>query len=113
MLEPSRRPFVRAVRLSWFSIIAWSALVASCSSGNAARAPFGRLDIDSITVPGSGDASGTPDLARVTLGVEARARALEDAMREATQRMSMLRERLRGLGIPDAKLKTSNYSITQ
>jgi uncharacterized protein YggE len=94
------------------ALVAFASL-AACSPTTVVRGPGGPADVESVTVDGEGDATVSPDLARVQLGVEARAASLDDAMRDATQRMKALRDRLVALGIPEAKLKTSQWSVDQ
>ncbi len=65
----------------------------------------------SITVTGSGAISVKPDLAVITVGVQTRRAKAEAAQKENAAQMEALTKAIKGAGIADADLKTSNYSI--
>jgi len=64
-----------------------------------------------ITVVGVGKASGTPDVANVSVGIETRDQSVQKAVADNNARMSELLDVLKGLGIPDKDIRTSNYSV--
>jgi uncharacterized protein len=75
---------------------------AACSPAEATRA---------ITVLGEGQVRAAPDLARTTLGVEARAPSAVEATREAATRMASVIAAVKRLGVADADIQTSAFSI--
>jgi uncharacterized protein YggE len=66
---------------------------------------------EGVRVYGVGEASAAPDVARTQLGVDVRAATPEQAMADAAQRMAAVTAALKQLGIPDADLRTSQYSL--
>jgi uncharacterized protein YggE len=66
---------------------------------------------DVVTVNGQGSVSITPDTALAQVGVEARAPQLNDALADATQRMTQVLESVRALGIDSKDVSTSRVAI--
>ncbi len=64
-----------------------------------------------ISVSGMGEASGTPDQARINLGVTTEARNARDALRANSQAMQAVFDQMEALGIPEENIQTSNLSI--
>ena len=64
-----------------------------------------------VTVVGQGEATGKPDIARTSLGVEASAPTVEEAMNQANKQMSAVLDALKKLGIADKDMQTANFSI--
>ncbi len=67
--------------------------------------------IRNITVVGHGEAMGKPDIARTSLGVEASASTVEEAMNQTSARMTAILDALKKLGIAEKDLQTANFSI--
>ncbi len=65
----------------------------------------------SITVVGQGQASGTPDIAHINIGVDTTGASAQEAMNANKQQMTALLEKLGALGLADKDIQTSNYSI--
>ena len=65
----------------------------------------------SVTVVGVGKATGKPDIARVTVGIETQAPSLQKAVDENKTKMSGLLDTLKKLGLADKDIHTSNYSV--
>lgn len=76
--------------------------VAAPSSGNTGRV---------ITVVGTGQASGTPDVATVNIGVETSSSSVQQAVADNRTRMNTLLQVLKGQGIADSDIQTTNYSV--
>jgi uncharacterized protein YggE len=74
----------------------------------AAPAPTGER---SITVVGIGKATGKPDIARVTVGIETQAPSLQKAVDDNKAKMNGLLDTLKGLSLADKDIRTSNYSV--
>ena len=64
-----------------------------------------------ITVEGTGQASGTPDMANITIGVQTQATSAQQAVADDRQKMTALLQTLKGLGIADKDIHTTNYSV--
>jgi uncharacterized protein YggE len=67
--------------------------------------------ITGITVSGQGKASGVPDLATVTLGVEAVRDTVQAAREDAAAAMNQIIALLRDRGIEDRDIQTSSFNI--
>ena len=65
-----------------------------------------------ITVVGNGTANVTPDIARVTVGVEILAPTVAEAVEENETTMAAVLAALRAAGIADRDIQTANYSIS-
>jgi uncharacterized protein YggE len=64
-----------------------------------------------ITVLGQGKASGSPDLAMITLGVESREREAQEAAEQNKVQMAAVMAALRDMGIAEEDIQTVDYSI--
>jgi hypothetical protein len=73
----------------------------------SANGPSERL----ITVVGTGQASGAPDVATVNIGVETQSVSIKHAVADNSTRMNKLLLALKSLGIADNDIRTSNYSV--
>lgn len=79
-------------------------------TGGCAGSPLATQS-DVVTVNGQGSVNITPDTALVQIGVEARAPQLNDALADATQRMTQVLESVRALGIDSKDISTSRIAI--
>lgn len=64
-----------------------------------------------ITVSGSGSVFGQPDVAVVTLGVEAQAASVGDARTQAAERMDAMISALKDGGVADDDIQTTRFSV--
>jgi len=64
-----------------------------------------------ITVVGSGTASGVPNVAYVTVGVETQSDSVQQAVDDNGTKMAALLDSLKALGIADKDIRTTNYSL--
>jgi uncharacterized protein YggE len=64
-----------------------------------------------ITVVGVGKASGTPDVAHITIGVDTDSDSVQNAVESSRDRMTALLEALKAAGIADSDIRTTNYSV--
>jgi uncharacterized protein len=78
--------------------------------GGCAGSPLA-VQSNVVTVSGQGAVSITPDTAVAQVGVEARAPQLNDALSDATQRMTQVLESMRALGIDARDITTSRLAI--
>lgn len=79
--------------------------VMSCPAASASAPVRG------ITVSGVGRASGAPNVARSTIGVEARAGTAEEATAEVNARMAQVIAALKQAGVAAADIRTSTLSL--
>jgi uncharacterized protein len=84
-------------------------LALGCASGpsSIAQSPLPH----GISVSGHGEAQGQPDLARVTIGVEARALIANQATEQVNQQMSRVIAAIQQHGVAEADIRTQNFSI--
>jgi uncharacterized protein YggE len=81
------------------------ALVLCATSATAQETPR------TISVSGEGEVSATPDIARITTGVQMRAEAAGDAMRMASEAMAKVFAALDAQGVDPADVQTSRLSL--
>ena len=87
-------------------------VVVSGSSGSVAATsgePAGRT----VTVSGSGQASGTPEVVRLDLGVQHTGPDVNAALSAASEDIRKIKEALGRHGVKDADIQTSQLSINQ
>lgn len=89
-------------------------VMTGCSSGHAGcpMPAHSQQALRSITVVGQGEASGKPDIARTSLGVEASAPTVQEAMDQTTAKMKAILDGLKKVGIAEKDIKTANFSIS-
>ncbi len=64
-----------------------------------------------LSASGTGEVYATPDISVVTLGVEAEAKTVADAQKQASEAMSAVMSALTTNGIANKDVQTTNYSI--
>src|SRR5215471_11554367 len=96
-------PIARAIVV----LVACAAFVASNAARAAAAEPPTRL----IVVTGEGEAAAKPDQARLSAGVVSQAQTAEAALADNSTAMTRVMATLKMAGIPDNKIKTSNFSV--
>ncbi len=101
----SRRTFYAAILMAALLVVA-----TGCSLG-ATAASSATPPNRTITVVGTGKAFGTPDVARVTVGIETRSELVQEAADDNNAKMSALLDAIAELGIDKKDIQTSNYSI--
>ena len=80
----------------------------------AAQTPDAEQSYDptqTITVVGQGVVSVSPDIARVTVGVETSAESVGEAVADNTTQMEAILAALEEIGIPEKDIQTTNFSI--
>jgi len=100
----SRRGLIVAALMAAVVVVA-----TGCSGARAATEAS--LPGRTITVVGSGTASGAPDVAEVTLGIESRDPSVQVAAEANAEAMSGIIAALKSLGIAEKDIQTANYSI--
>ena len=64
-----------------------------------------------ITVDGEGKVTAVPDIAMTSIGMTAQGKSVEEAQEKNTEVMNKLIGSLKGLGIDDKDIQTSNYNV--
>ncbi|HEY5095423.1 MAG TPA: SIMPL domain-containing protein [Candidatus Eremiobacteraceae bacterium] len=83
---------------------------APCAA-KAAEGPGFNGPPPSISVSASGSVKYAPDIAHVSFGVRAQSQAATDAAAQVNTRAQAVVKELRGMGISDADIKTSGYTL--
>jgi uncharacterized protein YggE len=77
----------------------------------ASSAPAMSAPVRGITVSGFGKVNGKPDVARTTIGVEARAGTAEEAIADVNSRMARVIAAVKQAGVADADVRTATLSL--
>lgn len=88
------------------AVLAFSAQAFSAQAARADQPPP-----PSISVSGAGSVKYAPDIAHVSLGVRAESASAATAAKSVNTRAQAVINALRGLGVADSDIATSNYSI--
>jgi hypothetical protein len=89
-----------------------AALSSACTPQTVVNSvPSASTPARGITVSGVGKASGKPNVARGTVGVEARAGSAEEAIAEVNTRMAQVIAAIKQAGVTDADVRTSTLSL--
>jgi len=87
-------------------------LIAAALTAATLATPMARAaEPHTIAVTGEGEARGVPDQARLSAGVTTVAPTAAEAVAENTRKMTAVFEALKGLGVPERAIQTSNFSI--
>lgn len=98
-------------KLRWrtLAVLGVTALVlGSCGDSNVIGSD---QDVPSITARGIGEVTGIPDTVVIVLGVETQAPEAADALSRNNQSSAAVIEELRGAGVEDEDIQTSQFSI--
>jgi uncharacterized protein YggE len=87
------------------------AILTGCAAPAAAQTPVPGSTPRTITVSGNGVAYGSPDIATAQVGVQTRGEDPGQAMEDNNTRMAALIAALKGLGIADNDIQTTNFSV--
>ncbi len=88
-----------------------AALFSGCMHKTEVVAGSGAVPTDVVVVVGEGEARGKPDVVRLQLGVEARARDANAAVESANQQMQRLIDALKQSGVKPEDLQTRDFNI--
>lgn len=92
------------------AVVGGAMLVSGCAGG--AQGSTGQHPYrDSIVVVGVGKAHGKPDVARINIGIEARSPTVAEATKQNAEQMNRLLSTVKGAGIADKDIRTSNFSV--
>src|SRR5688572_18407853 len=87
------------------------AILTGCAAPAAAQTGVPADTPRTITVSGTGVAYGSPDIATAQVGVQTRGEDPGQAMEDNNARMEALIAALKGLGIADQDIQTTNFSV--
>jgi len=88
---------------------AW--LTACGGSTTVVEVPRSDEAVQGLSVMGQGEARGSPDIARVSLGVEARAAQATDATAQAKTIMAAVLSAVKQQGVADKDIRTEQYNV--
>ena len=91
------------------ALVAGAVLLSAC--GTPAAQSNVATPSRSITVVGQGKASGTPDVAHISIGVETSGASAQEAVNANRAQMTTLLQKIKAAGIADKDIQTSNFSI--
>lgn len=113
MLRHSPSAAAFAAKLAAASL-AWSIGLLGCAERTVVvQSPSSPGEpVRGLMASGNGEAKAAPDIARTTIGVEARADTVEQASADATARMGAVIEALKAGGVAASDLRTQHYSIS-
>lgn len=83
----------------------------SCPAGGMHAGMAMHAGMHNVTVVGQGEATGKPDIAHTSLGVEVTAATVDEAMTQANKQMSAIMDALKKAGIAENDMQTANFSI--
>jgi uncharacterized protein YggE len=97
----------------WLTIICSSLAAGACTPQTvvASSAPGANAPVRGITVNGYGKVNGKPDVARTTIGVEARAGTAEEAIADVNSRIARVIAAVKQAGVADADVRTATLSL--
>lgn len=102
----------RTSALRWVAVTVATAAAMSVFVGAMTPAgAAGSTTTRRITVVGTGQVKGTPDVADVTMGVSARASTASDALSTANDRAAKVLAALKDAGVDDADVQTTRLTI--
>lgn len=110
------RTFDRLLGSKCFSVsllLATAAFASACTPQTAVSCPAASANAPArgITVSGVGKASGAPNVARSTIGVEARAGTAEEAIAEVNARMAQVIAAVKQAGVAPKDVRTSTLNL--
>jgi uncharacterized protein YggE len=89
-----------------------AALLTACGSHTTVvEAPRSDESAQGLSVMGQGEARGSPDIARVSLGVEARAAQAAEASTQAKTIMANVLAAVKQQGVADKDIRTEQYNV--
>ncbi len=101
----------KRIVLVGIGLVAALALATGCSQLGAAPAAGSPAMANTITVSGSGEASGVPDTAYVMLGVSVVDSNVGQAVADANATMQQIMDAMKEMGIAEADMQTVGYSV--
>lgn len=94
-----------------FGVVISASACAPHRHGLRLEVPAASTPARGITIVGVGKASGKPNIARSTIGVEARSGTAEQAIAEVNSRMAQVISALKQAGVADKDIRTASISL--
>lgn len=91
-------------------MIVVAAVLAACNAAPGARAED-RAPPRTMTVAGEGEASGVPDIAMLSLGVQTEGMTAAEALKKNAARMNAVVAKLKARGVADKDMQSRNLSV--
>jgi uncharacterized protein YggE len=101
----------RALPLAFLLTLGAVVLSACAGGGSPTTRPGGGPDGPGVTARGLGTIIGTPDVLTVVLGVQTRGPSANGTLNANNQQARALIDMLRGKGVPEADIRTSQLSV--
>jgi uncharacterized protein len=100
-------------RGGWFVLVAVASatVLAGCTPQTVVNTPSANTPARGISVSGVGKANGKPNVARSTIGVEARAGTADAAIGEVNARMAQVIAAVKQAGVAEADIRTATLSL--
>jgi hypothetical protein len=89
----------------YLGVLSWNGIKKHESIGKADQETY------TITISGEGKVSAVPDIAKISLGVQTEKSKVADAQKENSDKMNKIITELKGMGIEEKDLRTSDYSV--
>ena len=86
-------------------------LLGACSTFGVTPGSYGGTLVDTISVTGFGEATGSPDIATVQLGVNVTGADVGDAVGRSNSTMEDITAALVGLGVSAADIQSTNFNV--
>jgi uncharacterized protein len=93
------------------AVLAGSGFSYGCAPQTLVSVPSANAPARGISVSGVGKANGKPNVARSTIGVEARAGTADEAINEVNTRMAQVIAAVKQAGVSDADIRTATLSL--
>lgn len=105
------KPFALALLLTFSFLIVFLMARTSLALGEAARLDTPEPFEHQITIEGVGTATGTPDIAEVSMGIDSKGDTVAVAQLANTNAMNALIAAVAALGVSKDDIQTANYSV--
>jgi len=106
--------FQRSMSIAAFAIALSASGCAHQFHHHQSHDPHGHSHLagDGLTVIGTGEAKGAPDVAHTSIGIEVRADTVDQATAQANQLMTAILGAIKSAGVADADLHTHDFSVS-
>jgi len=97
--------------IGWAGVWLWGPVASPAAAQTTTESAAVHDPAQTITVVGQGSVSITPDIARVSVGVETSAGTVSEAVAENARQMEAILAALKDIGIAEKDIQTTNYSV--
>ena len=103
--------FVLVIVLLAVALVGCAAVAAAPPAASQAVVETSPQASRTITVVGAGEVNLAPDVARISIGAEARSSTVSEAKAETDRQIAAILSTLKALGVDEKDIQTSSYSI--